>query len=151
MKSCKMRCGKNTTVPSPCHQSRRSFPTVWIPRFKLSIQSPFLSSIIIDNRHDKNQVISPFAPQNVSVDPSEKLPALQEQKKDETRHKPRISLYRWLGQHQEEEERRVTFKTDEKQEKEPVKETKDTGGMEAVIQNYIEPKVSSDETREYER
>ena len=77
------------------------------------------------------------------------LPALQEQTKDETRHKPRMSLYRWLGQHHE-EERRVKFKPDEKHDKEPMKETKE-GGIETVIQNYIEPKVPSDETREYER
>ena len=84
------------------------------------------------------------------MDPSEKLPALQEPKKDETRHKPRISLYRWLGQHHEEEERRVKFQTDEKYDKEPAKETKESGN-ETYIQNYAEPKGSSNETREYER
>ena len=88
------------------------------------------------------------------MDPSKRLPALQEQKKDETRHRPRISLYRWLGQHneeeeEEEEERRVTFKADEKQEKEPTKEVKD--GMETLVQSLLEPKISLDETKEYER
>lgn len=84
------------------------------------------------------------------MDPSKHLPALQEQKKDETRHRPRISLYRWLGQHHG-EERRVTFKTDEKQEKEkePTKEVKD--GMETLVENLLEPKISLDETKEYER
>jgi hypothetical protein len=105
---------------------------------------------ITNDRQEKNAIISPFVPQNVPVDPSEKLPALQEQKKDETRHKPRMSLYRWLGQNQVEEERRVKFLTDEKQEKEPPKENKESG-IEAVIQSYLEPRVSSDETREYER
>ena len=83
------------------------------------------------------------------MDPSKRLPALQEQKKDETRHRPRISLYRWLGQHHEEDERRVTFKTDEKQEKESTKEVKD--GIETLVQSLLEPKISLDETKEYER
>jgi hypothetical protein len=82
------------------------------------------------------------------VDPSKRLPALQDQKKDETRHRPRISLYRWF-QHHEEDERRVTFKTDEKQEKEPTKEVKD--GIETLVQSLLEPKISLDETKEYER
>ena len=57
-------------------------------------------------------------------------------------------LYRWLGQHHG-EERRVTFKTEEKQEKEPTKEVKD--GMETLVENLLEPKISLDETKEYER
>ena len=44
----------------------------------------------------------------------------------------------------------MTFKIDEKQqEKEPTKEIKD--GMETLVQGLLEPKISLDETREYER
>lgn len=105
---------------------------------------------MIDDRHDKNTVLSPFKPQNVPVDPGKHLPALQEeQKKDDTRHRPRMSLYRWLGSHHEEEERRVTFKPDEKGDKDQNKETKD--GIEHIVQGLLDPKISRDETKEYER
>lgn len=43
----------------------------------------------------------------------------------------------------------MTFKTEEKQEKEPTKEVKD--GMETLVENLLEPKISLDETKEYER
>ena len=92
-------------------------------------------------------MLSPFAPQNVPVEPGKHLPALQELPKDETRHRPRISLYRWLGQHHE-DERRVTFKTDEKLEKE---QTKEKDGLENMVQKLLQPKVSPNETKEYER
>ena len=106
-------------------------------------------------RHDKTTVLSPFRPQHVPVDPAKHLPALQEPtKKDETRHRPRISLYRWLGSHvqDEDQQRKVTFKTDgdNAHDKDaPPKENKDA--IENVIQSLLEPKISSDETKEYER
>jgi hypothetical protein len=84
----------------------------------------------------------------VHVEAIKQIPPLQE-KKAETRHKPRISLYRWLGQHHDEEEKKVTFSTDEKQEKEVTKEVKE--GIETIVQNSVDPKVSLDETKEYER
>jgi hypothetical protein len=83
------------------------------------------------------------------VDPG-KLSSLPE-KKDESRHRPRISFYRWLGQHHDEEEKRVTFKPDEKAEKpvEPPKEIKE--GMATIIDGLLEPTISLKETKEYER
>lgn len=93
-------------------------------------------------------MLSPFRPQNVPVDPSKHLPALHEQKKGESRHRSRISLYRWLGQ-QNGEERRVTFKTEEDEDKDQSKDAKD--GMETIIQGLLEPRVSPAETNEYER
>jgi uncharacterized protein involved in tolerance to divalent cations len=108
----------------------------------------YLLSEFTDGRHDKNTVISPFRPHHVHVEAIKQIPPLQE-KKAETRHKPRISLYRWLGQHHDEEERRVTFKTEERQDKEVVKEVKDA--IETTVENLLDPKVSLDETKEYER
>lgn len=103
-----------------------------------------------DSRHDKTTLISPFRPQNVPVDPAKHLPALaEEQKKDESRHRPRISLYRWLGQRHGEPERRVKFEMEEKTSVEPSKETKEA--METIVENLLEPKVSANETKEYER
>jgi hypothetical protein len=107
-------------------------------------------------RHDKTTVLSPFRPQQVPADPAKHLPALQEPaKQDETRHRPRISLYRWLGSHvqdEEDQQRKVTFKPDGDNAPEkdaPPKENKDA--IENVIQSLLEPKISSDETKEYER
>jgi len=59
-----------------------------------------------------------------------------------------------LGSHVEEEEqqRKVTFKTDGENPSDkdaPPKENKDA--IENVIQSLLEPKISSDETKEYER
>ena len=84
------------------------------------------------------------------MDPSKHLSALQERKKVKARHKPRMSLYRWLGQHQE-DERRVTVKPDDKSDNRDTatKEVKD--GFETATQNVVEPKISLNETKEYER
>ena len=76
------------------------------------------------------------------------MTAIPEEKKEESRHRPRISFYGWLRQ-QGDEERRVTFKTEEKVEGEVTKEGKE--GIENVVQNYLQPKISSKETKEYER
>jgi hypothetical protein len=92
-------------------------------------------------------VISPFCPQHAHVDP-EKLPALPE-KKNESRPRPRISFYRWLGQHHDEEEKRVTFKPDTKEEKETPKEVKE--GLGTIVDGLLEPTISLNETKEYER
>jgi hypothetical protein len=97
-------------------------------------------------------VLSPFRSQNVPVEPGKRLLALQEhqkKEKDESRHRPRISLYRWLGQHNEEDERRVTFKMSEKQDKDSNKDIKE--GLDTIIRGLLDPKVSLDETKEYER
>ena len=86
----------------------------------------------------------------MSVDPSKTLPALED-KKDESRNRSRISFYRWIGQNQQEDQeddRQVTFKPDEKPEREP-KEGKE--GIEAIVRNLLEPTVSYNETKEYER
>jgi len=94
-------------------------------------------------------LISPFRPQNVPVDPAKHLPALHEEtKKDENRHRPRISLYRWLGQRHDHGERRVTFKMDENQAVEP---TEPKEAIETIVESLLEPKVSVDEAKEYER
>jgi hypothetical protein len=123
-------------------------PQVPLPRHSLPTDFMY--------RHDKTTVLSPFRPQQVPVDPAKHLPALQEPaKKDETRHRPRISLYRWLGSHvqdEEDQQRKVTFKPDGDNAPEkdaPPKENKDA--IENVIQSLLEPKISSDETKEYER
>ena len=95
-------------------------------------------------------VISPFRQQNYNVQPIEQVPPIKaEEKKSETRQKPRIYLYRWLGQHDAEDERKVTFKTEEKAEKEPAKEVKDP--TEVLVQSLLDPQVPPDETIEYER
>ena len=80
------------------------------------------------------------------------IPATSDAKKDESKNRPRISLYRWLGQRQDEEQRRVTFKTDERSDKDGVqtRESKEEG-IEVVISNTLNPHVSNDEMREYER
>ena len=110
-------------------------------------------------RHDKTTVLSPFRPQHVPVDPAKHLPALQETKKDETRHRPRISLYRWLGSHvgdTEDQQRHITIKSDAPggagdNEKEPPSNKENKDALENVIQSLLDPKISSDETKEYER
>jgi len=121
---------------------------------------PFLYFSHSDNlcRQDKTTILSPFRSQHVPVDPAKHLAALQETKKDETRHRPRISLYRWLGSHvqdADEQQRHVAFKTDSTggadndKETSTNKENKDA--IENVIQSLLDPKISSDETKEYER
>jgi hypothetical protein len=92
---------------------------------------------------------SPFNAQSAPVDPGKHLPALQEQRKDTPRHRPRISLYRWLGQSNDDSNRRVTFKHDEKQDGDQTNDSKEA--LETMVQNHLEPKISSDETKEYER
>lgn len=110
----------------------------------------FSPTTSVDNRHDKNMVISPFRQQNYNFQPIEQVPPIkEEEKKSEARQKPRIYLYRWLGQHNAEDERKVTFKAEEKAEKEPAKEVKDA--TEVLVQSLLDPQVPPDETREYER
>jgi hypothetical protein len=117
---------------------------------KLSPKVPPKPSFSSDSRHDKTTLISPFRPQNVPIDPAKHLPALaEEQKKDESRHRPRISLYKWLSQRHGEPERRVKFEMEEKTSVEPIKETKEA--IETIVENLLEPKVSANETKEYER
>lgn len=93
-------------------------------------------------------MISPFRPQQVHVDSGKHHVALPE-KKDESRHRPRISFYRWLGQHHDDEDKRVNFKLEDKQEKEIPKEVKE--GMGTIVSGLLEPTISSTETKEYER
>jgi len=86
------------------------------------------------------------------MDPNDSLPATQETKKDETRNRPRISLYTWLGQRQENQQRKVTFQTEERPDKESaqVKESKEEE-IEVSLSNYMNPQVSATEMNEYER
>jgi hypothetical protein len=117
---------------------------------EFSPKVPPKPSFSSDSRHDKTTLISPFRPQNVPIDPAKHLPALaEEQKKDESRHRPRISLYKWLSQRHGEPERRVKFEMEEKTSVEPIKETKEA--IETIVENLLEPKVSANETKEYER
>jgi hypothetical protein len=85
------------------------------------------------------------------MDPND-TPLTTLEKKDEKGKGPGISLYRWLGQRQGDEQRKVTFKTDEKPDKDAgqAKENKEEG-LEAAISNYLNPQVSETEMSEYER
>jgi len=60
-------------------------------------------------------------------------------------------LYRWLGQQYNEDERRVTFKEEEKQDKEPPLQKEAKEAIETIVEGLLEPKISDDETKEYER
>ena len=60
-------------------------------------------------------------------------------------------MYRWLGQQYNEDERRVTFKEEEKQDKEPPLQKEAKEAIETIVEGLLEPKISDDETKEYER